>query len=127
MKIVYINCLKLGGSPAGSRWGFDKGRLQEVRQRRRFNSWPQFVRIHRSGPFRRDFAQLPKLIKRRAEKALRLLIQNLRHPSLEARIVDKKRRIWKAKVNGGYRLTFQLERDTITLRRIGSHGPMERP
>lgn len=85
------------------------------------------MRIHRSGPFRRDFAQLPKLIKRRAEKALRLLIQNLRHPSLEARIVDKKRRIWKAKVNGGYRLTFQLERDTITLRRIGSHGPMERP
>ena len=85
------------------------------------------MKIQRSGPFRRDFDRLSNPMKRRAEKALRLLIQNLRHPSLEVRIVDHKRRIWKAKVNGGYRLTFQIEKETISLRRIGGHGSMERP
>jgi mRNA interferase RelE/StbE len=85
------------------------------------------MRIRRSGPFKRDFAKLPEGIKRRAEKAFRLLLQDPRHPSLEARIVDEKRRIWKAKVDGGYRFTFQIEGEVIILRRIGPHDLMARP
>lgn len=85
------------------------------------------MRIRRSGPFKRDFAKLPAEFQRRAEKALRLLVQDPSHPSLKARIVDKKRRIWKAKVNGGYRFTFQIEGGTAILRRIGPHDFMERP
>ena len=85
------------------------------------------MKLERTESFRRDFQKLPLSIRRRTEKALRLLAQNVRHPSLKARIVDKKRRIWKANINGGYRFTFQMEGDRIVLRRIGAHRPMERP
>lgn len=77
--------------------------------------------------FNRDFGQLSQSLKRRVGKTLRLLVANLKHPSLEARVVDRGKRIWKAKVNGGYRLTFQIKEDTILLRRVGAHDIMERP
>lgn len=51
------------------------------------------MKLRRSGPFKRDFHALPPVIQRRAEKTLLLLASNLCHPSLEARIVDKRRRI----------------------------------
>jgi mRNA-degrading endonuclease RelE of RelBE toxin-antitoxin system len=35
--------------------------------------------------FKEDFRRLPKAIQRRTEKALRLLAENLRHPSLRAK------------------------------------------
>ncbi|MEM2941779.1 MAG: type II toxin-antitoxin system RelE/ParE family toxin [Thermoproteota archaeon] len=85
------------------------------------------MELERTQSFQRDYKKLPSEIKRRAEQALRFLASNPRHPSLEARIVDKRRRIWKAKVNGGYRFTFQIERGLIILRRIGAHNVMERP
>lgn len=78
-------------------------------------------------PFVRDYRKLPSDIQKQFDKKLELLLANPRHPSLEARIVDQKRRIWKAKVNGGYRFTFHIAQDILTLRRIGSHGLMERP
>ncbi len=85
------------------------------------------MEVERTLSFNRDFGQLPQSLKRRVEKALRLLVANPKHPSLEARVVDRRKRIWKAKINGGYRLTFQVKKDIILLRRVGAHGPMERP
>lgn len=84
------------------------------------------MRIIRTGPFKRDFRRLPERIKRRTEKALRLLVTDFRHPSLRARKVDRKREIWKANINGGWRFTFQVEGDFYLLRRVGSHEEMLR-
>jgi mRNA-degrading endonuclease RelE of RelBE toxin-antitoxin system len=67
------------------------------------------MELERTQSFREEYERLPKDVQRRADKTLRLLVQDLRHSSLEARIVDKKRRIWKARVNGGYRFTFHVE------------------
>jgi mRNA-degrading endonuclease RelE of RelBE toxin-antitoxin system len=85
------------------------------------------MEIERTESFEQDFGRLSDSVKRRIEKALRLLASDFRHPSLRARITDKKRRIWKANIDGGYRLTFQIVGDTILLRRVGVHGVMERP
>lgn len=85
------------------------------------------MKLIRTDPFKEDFQKLPEEIKRRAEKALRLLAGDLRHPSLRTRIVDKKKRIWKANINGGYRFTFQIEKDAYLLRAVGSHEEMLRP
>lgn len=84
------------------------------------------MEVERTRSFNRDFSQLSPSLKRRVEKALRLLVANLKHSSLEARVVDRRKRIWKVKVNGGYRLTFQIKEDTILLRRVGAHDIMER-
>lgn len=78
-------------------------------------------------PFVREYRELPPKIRERFDRRLELLLKDPRHPSLEARIVDKKRRIWKARVDGRYRFTFQMKGDLLTLRAIGSHGEMERP
>ena len=78
-------------------------------------------------PFVRDYQRLPAIRQEQFDKQMELLLKNPRHPSLQARIVDTKRRIWKAKVNGGYRFTFQVRRDVAILRAIGAHGEMERP
>jgi len=86
------------------------------------------MKIHLSGPFLRQYKQLEPGLRLRADKILNLLLAlNLRHPSLEARIVDQRRRIWKAKVTASHRLTYQLENDVLILRRIGGHDFMERP
>lgn len=77
-------------------------------------------------PFIRDYRKLPTEIQKRFERRLELLVRDPRHPSLRARIVDRKRRIWKADVDGGYRFTFQMKGDLVTLRAIGPHGQMER-
>ena len=85
------------------------------------------MQIERTDSFTKDFKKLPPSIKRRAEEVIRLLASNLRHPSLRTRITDKKRRIWKVDINGGYRFTFQIDDKIIVLRRAGGHDEMERP
>lgn len=85
------------------------------------------MKIRRSGPFKKDFKKFPPPIKRRTEEVVRLLASNPRHPSLRTRITDKKRRIWKVDINGGYRFTFRIEDEIIVLRRAGAHDEMERP
>lgn len=77
-------------------------------------------------PFVRDYQKLPPDRQEQFDKQLELLLANTRHPSLEARIVDRRRRIWKAKVSSSYRFTFQIEDDTVVLRRTGTHDEMER-
>lgn len=78
-------------------------------------------------PFVRDYYELPEEVQKQFDKQLGFLLTNPRHPSLQARIVNQRRRIWKAKVNGGYRFTFEIEGDTVVLRAIGAHDEMERP
>lgn len=72
-------------------------------------------------PFVRDYHKLPEETQKQFDKQLRFLMTNPRHPSLQARIVDQRRRIWKAKVDGGYRFTFEIKKDVLTLRAIGTH------
>ena len=79
------------------------------------------MRLIRTNHFRREWKKLPVKIRRRAQKALRLLISNIRHPSLRAKIVDETKRIWQARVNGGYRFYFQIRDDAYYLLDIGPH------
>jgi len=80
--------------------------------------------LERTDSFKQDFAKLPTLLRRRAEKTLRLLAQNLRHPSLRTKKVyhqKLQRWVWQARVDGGWRLYFQIKGDTIHLLTISPH------
>ena len=72
-------------------------------------------------PFTRDFQALPHEVRARAEKALRLLVENPRHPSLRAKKMQGVEDIWEARVSLSHRITYQLAENTLTLRRIGTH------
>jgi mRNA-degrading endonuclease RelE of RelBE toxin-antitoxin system len=90
------------------------------------------MNIFRTEIFKRDFRRMPEAIQRRVEKALRLLVENLRHPSLRAKKMEGERDpegrdIWEARASRGYRFTFAIAGDTYILYRLGPHDIERRP
>jgi len=86
------------------------------------------MRIIRTRPFQEDFKDLPKEIKQRANKALQFLVSNFRYPSLQTKKMQGSREdIWEARITDNYRFTFQVEKDTYILRRIGTHDILQNP
>jgi mRNA interferase RelE/StbE len=79
------------------------------------------MRIARTEHFKRSYTKTPPQIKARVKKALSLLVQDIRHPSLRAKIVDPRKRIWQARVDGGWRLYFQVRRGTYYLLELIPH------
>lgn len=79
------------------------------------------MRIARTDTFKKAFNKLEKADKRRAEKALHLLVDNLGHPSLGVKRVRKTERIWEARVSRKIRMTFEFQGEVILLRNIGQH------
>ena len=71
--------------------------------------------------FQRDFKKLPKDVQSRAEKAIRLLKENPRYPSLRSRKMAKVENIWEASVTLSHRITYEISGQTLILRRIGAH------
>jgi len=79
------------------------------------------MKIARTDRFKKAYNNLTDKDKRRAEKALRLLISNIRHPSLRVKRIRKTQGIWEARVSRKIRMTFEMEDDLILLRNIGQH------
>ena len=84
------------------------------------------MKILRGDPFKRDFQSLAEDVRRRAEKAIRLLAENPRHPSLRAKKIKGLEDVWEASVSMSYRITYQIQGDTLILRRIGTHDVLRR-
>ncbi len=83
------------------------------------------MRLIFTDPFQRDYQALPADVQRALSKALKFLLSNPRHPSLRARKIPGTE-IWYARAGRAYRFTFQLEGDTVTLRRAGTHAILSR-
>ena len=71
--------------------------------------------------FRSDYKQLSRHIQEQVDKAILLLEQNPRHPSLRVKKIKGTQNVWEGRVTLAYRLTFNWEADFITLRRVGTH------
>lgn len=78
--------------------------------------------------FSEVYQQLPKHIKKQADKQFEFLLENFRHTSLHVKkIQGLKQTIWEARVSEGYRFTFQIENDTYLLRKTGTHDILRNP
>lgn len=77
--------------------------------------------------FRRDYTRLPSDIQNPVDEKLDLLLKNARHPSLQVRKMQGTAGIWELRVTQGYRLTFQIEKDSYLLRKVGTHDILRRP
>jgi mRNA interferase RelE/StbE len=87
-----------------------------------------FRYIDRTDSFLKDYGNLPKDIQERVEKAISLLVDNLRHPSLRARKIQSAKGIWEASVTMSYRMTFKILKEGILqLRRVGTHDILKIP
>jgi putative component of toxin-antitoxin plasmid stabilization module len=65
--------------------------------------------------------QLPAHIQAKALKALRLLDADFRHPGLRAKKVQGTKGIYEARIDRGYRMTYQRRGDRLIMRNIGAH------
>ena len=54
-------------------------------------------------------------------KQSRLLLENIRHPSLRAKKYDESGDVWQARVTGNWRFRFLIEGDTYLITYIGPH------
>ncbi|MGH9861396.1 MAG: hypothetical protein ACRD5F_15365 [Candidatus Acidiferrales bacterium] len=82
--------------------------------------------LRRSRSFERDFVRLPPQIQELAEKAIQLLAENPRHPSLRVKKMKRVNDVWEGRVTLAYRFTFNWEGEIITFRKIGTHDVLKR-
>jgi mRNA-degrading endonuclease RelE of RelBE toxin-antitoxin system len=77
--------------------------------------------VKRSPRFIEKYLALPEAIRRKTDKALRLLDRDFRHPGLQSKLLVQGQGIFEARVNDHYRLTYQRQGDVLFLRNIDNH------
>jgi hypothetical protein len=68
-----------------------------------------------------DYERLPQRLERRVDRALELLLENPRHPSLQIKNMRGLENRWEGRVTLHDRFTFAIEGDTYLLLRVGTH------
>jgi len=71
--------------------------------------------------FASDYNRLPQTLQQRVDKALGLLLDNPRHPSLQIKKMKGSEDRWEGRVSLHYRLIFTVEADAYVLLRVGTH------
>ena len=79
------------------------------------------MRLDYSPQFLRSWGKVPLQVQRRFEKQAAFLLENLRHPSLQAKKYDEARDIWQARVDRAWRFYFQIKGDTYYMLNITPH------
>lgn len=79
------------------------------------------MKILFSPRFRRQYRDAPIGVRKAFDKQARLLVQNLRHPSLRAKKYDEARDIWQARITRDWRFYFTIVDDTYQLHTIIRH------
>jgi mRNA-degrading endonuclease RelE of RelBE toxin-antitoxin system len=69
----------------------------------------------------RDYQALPQQVRARMTKQLRMLLLDLRHPSLHAKKYDESRDVWQGRVTRDWRFYFTIEGDVYRIHTIMRH------
>ena len=81
------------------------------------------MKLERTERFKKAYKDLTKDDQERTQKAMRLLVENQRHPSLRVKKIKGAKGIWEARVTQSVRMTFEMSKDIILLRNVGAHDP----
>lgn len=79
------------------------------------------MKLDRTPHFLRAYYKAPKQIQKAFGKQVRLLMQDLHHPSLRAKKYDEAKDIWQARVNSDWRFYFKIVGDVFRLEEIRRH------
>jgi mRNA-degrading endonuclease YafQ of YafQ-DinJ toxin-antitoxin module len=79
------------------------------------------MKIRRLVGFVDAYSNLTPAQRERVDKALRLLVNDWRHPSLQVKHVRGLEGVWEARASLSLRITFEMNGDTIILRNVGAH------
>lgn len=75
-------------------------------------------KIKSSPRFIKAYAKLHPAIREKIDKALKLLAENPRHPSLQTKPVHSFKGIYEARVDINYRITYERHPDDVLLVRF---------
>ena len=84
------------------------------------------MQLIQTSHFERDYKKLPPSIQKRADEKLKLLVQNLSHPSLRVRRVRKYKGVFEGSITKDYRFFFQITTEGYILLRVGKHDILEK-
>jgi mRNA-degrading endonuclease RelE of RelBE toxin-antitoxin system len=76
--------------------------------------------------FWKAYEKLDQEVKRRAQKAFHLWVENPFHPSLHFKCINVQENIWSVRISLGYRALGIWEGDTVTWFWIGNHDDYQR-
>ncbi len=72
--------------------------------------------------FRKTYTSLPSNAQKKILKAIRLLAENPRYPSLQTKPIQGAPGIYEARIDRAYRMTYErLPNDVLLLRVVGKH------
>ena len=78
--------------------------------------------------FEQVYGKLASAEKRSVRKALALLGDNPKYPSLVVKKMEGKQHIWEARPSKRLRMTFEMVGETIVMRNVGQHDKvLKRP
>ncbi|MDP3184251.1 MAG: type II toxin-antitoxin system RelE/ParE family toxin [Anaerolineales bacterium] len=78
--------------------------------------------IETSERFEASYEELPAEIRKKVLKAMRLLAENPRHPSLQTKPIQSFKGIYEARVDINYRMTYErLPNDVLVIRTVARH------
>ena len=79
------------------------------------------MRLQPTERFATDYDRLPQPRQRRTDRALAVLLENPRHPSLQVKKMKGFENRWEARGSLRCRLIFTMEDDAYVLLRVGTH------
>ena len=84
------------------------------------------MKAHYTERFAKDFKALAPNIRKITVQKLRLLENDLRHPSLRVKKVQSFEGVFEGSINKSFRFLFLITSDGYTLLRIGKHDILEK-
>ncbi|MEW6609654.1 MAG: hypothetical protein AB1414_19785 [bacterium] len=85
------------------------------------------MKLYPTKQFVECYESLSPNIQRQVDKKLKLLLVDIRYPSLRAKKIQGTNNIWEARVTKEYRFTFQIEEELYILRKVGTHNILKTP
>lgn len=79
------------------------------------------MKLYYTERFAGNLRSAPAQVQRAFAKQARLLVEDLRHPSLRAKKYDETGNVWQARVNRSWRFYFTISGNTYILRNIIAH------
>lgn len=79
------------------------------------------MKIRFTEQFESAYKELTTQEKHLVYKATKLMVEDLRYPSLCVKKMRTGRNIWEARASIKIRLTFEMTKDLILLRNVGEH------
>jgi mRNA-degrading endonuclease RelE of RelBE toxin-antitoxin system len=71
--------------------------------------------------FKKAYQQLPQEIQNKVKKALRLLDEDPRYPSLRFKPIQGTDKIYEGRIDRKYRFSFEFDGDDKILRNVDNH------